>query len=266
MAERTGDYDVVLLGSGEDGYGDARNRGRESYAWSINMDGRSRRFVPSAAYTRVLAQTTFSPVAFMAEWQNADGDPILIWTGGDVDGNATIFEWINAVLTTEDLNTPAFTSGVLYRFDQDSTVDPDEEMMFFCNGYAANIIVRRKKDGTTDTGPTTTHTAKADLLAVIGSDLYRGFHNYKLGKLTAKTDPGIDGNYPTDAGSVPAGVPSYAINKVLPLGSSPFCVTGIGVFKYNPAPSNAVFSSVLEVRSPHPDNGKAAITDGRGRP
>ncbi len=229
------------------------------------MDMRSGRAVPAAAYTRVLAQTTFSPVKAFFEWENADGDPILIWTGGDVDGNATIFEWINGTLTVEDLNTPAFTSGVLYRFDQDSPEDPDEEMAFFCNGSAADIMVRRKKDGTTDTGATTTHTAKADLLAVVGSDLYRVVDGYKLGLLVVKTDPGITTNYPLFAASVSAGRPTYAINKVLSLGASPIVISGNGVFKYNPAPSAAVFGTWLEFRSPHPDNGKAAITDGRGR-
>ena len=264
MAEREGDHDVVLLGSGSDGYGDSRNKRRESYPWSINMDMRSGRAVPAAAYTRVLSQATFSPVAAFFEWENADGDPILIWVGGDGDGNATIFEWINAALTTEDLNTPAFTSGVLYRFDQDATEDPDEEMAFFCNGFNKNVIVRRKKDGTTDTGATTAHTAKADALAVIGADLYRVYAGYKLGKLTAKTDPGIETNYPTSAASVPAGRPTYKINNVLPLGGAPIVFKGDGVHKYNAAPSSPVFDSWLVV-GPDPDHGIAGFADGRGR-
>lgn len=265
MAERRGDYDVVLLGSGSAGYGDARNQGRDSYAWSINVDMRSGRAVPAAAYTRVLAQSTLSPIKAFFEWENSDGDPILIWTGGDTLGNATIFEWINATLTTEIQNIPAYTSGILDRFDQDATEDADEEMSFFCNGSAANNIVRRKKDGTTDTGATTAHTAKAGLLAVVGADVYRTVDGYKLGKLTARTDPGIDTNYPTFAASVPAGRPTYAINKVLSLGASPIVISGNGVYKFNPAPTAAVFDTWLEFRSPHPDNGKAAITDGRGR-
>ncbi len=269
MAEVRGDYDVVLLGTGKDGCGDARNAGRDSYAWSINMDGRSGSFVPSAAYTRVLATNTFSPVPFMSEWNTASpGSPILIWLGGDNAGNATVYEWIDGTATETDFDTPKFTGGALYRFDQDSTEDPDEEMMFFCNGYDKNIIVRRKKGTASaliDTGATTTHTAKADLLGVVGSDLFRVFHDYKLGKLTARTDPGILGNYPTDTASIPAGVPSFPINSVLSLGGSAIVTTGVGVHKYNPAPTVATFGNVLEFRSPHPDNGKVATTDGRGR-
>ena len=267
MARQKGDYDVVLLGTGRDGYGDAKDQGRESYAWAINFDGGSGRFVPAAAYTRVLAQTTFSPVRFLSEWENAAGDPILIWTGGDVDGNATIFEWENATLTVEDLDIPFFTAGILSRFDQDTNEDPDEEMMFFCNGSGEDVIVRRKKDGSTDTGNTgggAAHTAKADLIAVVGADIYRVL-TYKIGKLTPRADPGIVGSYPTDAASVPAGRPAYPINAVLNLGASPFIITGQGVFKFNPAPAAAVFGTILEFRSPHPDNGKASITDGRGR-
>ena len=137
-----GDYDVVLLGNTRDGYGDAKNVGRASYAWAINFDGSSGRFVPSAAYTRVLAQTTFSPIAFFVEWQNASGDPILIWTGGNASGQATINEWENASIGTPDTKSiPAYTGGVLYRYDQDGGIDVDEEMMFFCNGYAQDVIV-----------------------------------------------------------------------------------------------------------------------------
>jgi len=264
VAEVKGDYDVVLLGSGEAGYGDARNTRRDSYPWAINMDMRSGRAVPAAAYTRVLAQTTFSPVACLFEWENTSGDPILIWTGSNTSGNAVIFEWINASLSTETNAIPAFTSGVLYRFDQDATQDADEEMAFFCNGSGNDIIVRRKKDGTTDTGATTTHTAKADKLAVIGSDLYRVYADYKLGKLTARTDPGIDTNYPTSKASIPAGRPTYNINNVLPLGGSPIVLKGDGVFKYNSAPSVAVFDTWLVV-GPDSDHGVAGFVDGRGR-
>ena len=264
MAEREGDYDVVLLGSGSAGYGDARNRRRDSYPWAINFDLRSGRSVPAAAYARVLAQTTFGKVAALFEWENAAGDPILIWTGCDASGNATIFEWINATLTTEDQNIPAYTSAVLYRYDQDATIDPDEEMAFFCNGFTKNNIVRRKKDGTVDTGATTSHTAKADLLAVIDADLYRVSDGYKLGKLTNRTDPGIDGNYPPVQAAVPVGRPTYAITNVLPLGGSPIAFSGQGVAKYNPAPSSPVFASLLGI-GPDPDHGVAGFADARGR-
>ena len=264
MAEQRGDYDVVLLGSGAAGYGDVRNRRRESYPWSANFDMRSGRAVPAAAYARVLARPTLSPVAVFFEWENSDGDPILIWTGGDELGNATIFEWINAAITTEIQDIPAYTGGVLYRFDQDASEDADEEMAFFCNGSDKNNIVRRKKNGTVDTGATTPHTAKADDLAVVGADLYRVFDRYKLGKLTNRTDPGISGNWPTPAASVPAGRPTYSINNVLPLGASPIAFKGDGVFKYNPAPTSPVFDTWLVV-GPDPDHGVAGFADGRGR-
>jgi len=249
--------------------GHATNTGRDTYLWAAGFDLRSGRAVPAAAYTRVVAATAFSPVACLFEWELTTGEPILIWTGGNgTSGNANIYEWENAALTVAvhpvGTGKAAFTSGILYRHDQDATVDLNEEMAFFCNGYGNDILVRRKKDGTIDTGATTTHTAKADLLAPIGSDLYRVVGSYKAEKLTPDTDPGIETNWPSLAASVPAGRPTYPINTIVSLAASPVIQKGDGVFFYNRAPSSPVFDPRLAI-NPDPAHGIAGIVDGRSR-
>src|SRR3990170_626268 len=91
-----GDRDVVLFGGGADGFGYARSQGRDGYNWTVGFDCRSGRAVPSAAYTRVLSQVTYSPIACLFEWETLTTEqPILIWTGGNASGQAVIYTWAN---------------------------------------------------------------------------------------------------------------------------------------------------------------------------
>ena len=155
-----GEEDIVLFGGGIDGSGYAHSIGRDTYHWSVGFDCRSGKAVPAAAYTRVLSNVEFSPVKCLFEWELATFEPILIWTGGDGAGNATIYEWENATLTESDHNQPFFTAGVLYRHDGS---DLDAEVAWFCNGSSANAMIERLKDGTIRN---TSHDAKADLITV----------------------------------------------------------------------------------------------------
>ena len=259
-----GEKDIVLFAGGKAGYGYARDTGEDGYGWAVGFDCRSGRAVPTAAYTRVVSSIGFSKIACLFEWESSTGRPMLLWTGGNGTGNAIIYEWANGNLAANSRGSQvAFTSGVLYKYDHTSPLDADAEVAYFCNGFDNQVLNRRRKNGDYDTGGATANTAKADLLMVGGADLYRSI-GYKVGKLTPSTDPGIETNWPTEGASVAAGRPSYAINAGVSLGGSIVVFKGDGVCKYNPAPSAATFDYVLPA-TPHPDNGRAGTTDGRGR-
>lgn len=252
------DTPIVLFSGGRDGVGDAVNVGRDSYAYTYNFDCRSGRAVLSVAQVR--ANLTFQgPVTAAFEWEAATTEiPILFFAGGDGTTGAIVHEVKDDSVSTSTQSQDPYTDGILFKYDKDATTDPNEEMAWFCNGQANDAFIRRKKDGTyTSSG----HDAKADKLGVVGSDFYRG-SGYLLAKLTADTDPGTESNWGT---GIPVGRPTYDINKILPLGGSPIVCKGDGVFKYNPAPSTAIFDNLTPFVTPHPDNGKNAFTDGRGR-
>ena len=264
---------ITWFGGGRDGAFWAvhpRSTGRadlDTYHWTINGDCRSGRWYPSSApmlLSTGLASVIGSPIAGMFEWENTSGEPLLIVFGGNGTASAKLYTWKDSTAANPSTIAQDFyTGGALYRYDQDATTDPDEEMAFFCNGYANDILVRRKKDGTVDTGATTPHTMKADGLWVVGSDLYAS-QGYKLLKLTAGLDPGLASSYPENSAGVPVGRPTWDINGVVALGAAPIVGKPEGLFKYNDAPSSAVFDPIFTV-PPHPDNGKGLFTDGRGR-
>ena len=260
MAEGT--QRVTYYQGGEDGYGFAVNPqdGRSVYHWAYGMDNRK----PGRAYPALVgvfeSQLQFGPIAAAFEWQDSSGNPLIVYLAGNGTGSAShSFFQDNASNTTNIAFNP-FTSGVLYRYDQDATLDVDEEMAFYCNGKDNDFLFRRKLDGTTDQGATTSHTVKADIVAVVGSDFWIA-QGYKVSKCTTDADPGLDASYVT---KIPVGLPTYEVNAIVPLGGSPIILKGEGVLIYNPALSTPDFHNILPV-SPHPDNGKGGFTDGRGR-
>lgn len=252
-----GEDPIVLFSGGSDGYGDAINVGRDSYAWTYNFDCRSGRAVPSTAQTR-LGTIPGAPYTAAFEWESTANLPFLLLAEGTGTSTARVAKIEDDSSTSASQSIDPYTDGILFKYDKDATTDPDEEMAWFCNGQSNDAFVRRKKDATFSSAG---HDAKADVLGVVASDFYRG-KGYLFSKLTADTDPGTDSNWGV---GIPVGRPTYAINKILPLGGSPIVCKGDGVFKYNPAPSTAIFDNLTPYITPHPDNGKNAFTDGRGR-
>lgn len=255
----TGDRDITLFQGGSGGYGDALNVGRDSYAWAFNWDCRALgRAVPAIHPTGIGTQPSTAKIAAAFEWRNTSNNPIILYATGIADGTSRVAKIEDGAISTDNdqASGKQYTHGVLYRHNGS---DADVEAAFFCQGAAGLAIIRRDKDGTYDTSG----DAKADRLAVIGSDLWRVTGGYKLEKLTVDTSPITDSNW--SGTQIPVGLPSFDINEVVDFGGSPFPLKGDGVFKYNAAPSSAVFENLTPFISPHPDNGKGGIVDGRGR-
>jgi len=272
------DHDIWL--GGRDGYGDAVAHGEDSYHWTLNMDVRRGVMVPSASPLFV-ASTQASGVTDLGagaavrdavEWTPTSGVPTVFIPSGNGEGAggaggsniASVFRWVNNVMDAAAAYIKTiipFTGMVLYRYDQDATADPDEEMLWLCNGSgtAAAVLQRIKLDGTFDGGATSAHDVKADRLAVIGSRFCIS-QGYKFAKCTLDADPGKDASYPT---KIPVGRPTYPINEMLDLNGGELIVKGDGIFLFNDA--LAEFRNILPFQSPHPDHGKGAIVDGRGR-
>ena len=251
-----GDRDITLFAGGIGGYGDALDVGRDSYAWSFGFACHQGRAVPIAGPSNLSIASTVSPLAVrMFEWPsgtNTSASPVLLIASGF--GTAKIvYEIADGALITGDNETGAiYTGAALYR-------DGDTEVALFCNGDGADVIRRRAKNGTYSDST----SAKADQLYRISQDLWRVMADYKLEKLTIGTDPGVSGNWPGI--QTPVGIPSYPINTVVEMGGSPMPFTGLGVFRYNAAPSVAVFENLTPFVPAHVDNGKGGFADGRGR-
>ena len=256
----------VLFSGGKGGYGHALNVGQDGYHWTYGMDCHNGRAVPIAGPSSVgatLAQAV--TIKGMFEWPKGKSNhPVLLMPGG-VDGEAGNFAYVyeladGAVSLGDSTGVLPYTDSVLYRGDVDATADADEEMAFFCNGDGNTVIRRRKSDGNYSAGT----DAKADALYRVGEDLWRVMEDYKLEKLTINvTDPTAESNW--GGTRTPVGVPSYPIHRVLEMGGSPVAINGQGVWRYNAAPSVARFENLTPFVPAHPDNGKGAFADGRGR-
>lgn len=255
------DTPIHLFLGGSQGFGDSINIGRDAYHWAVNWDcsqlGGS---TPAQGYATIsMSATTFyKPAADLIEWEDdaTRGVPLVLVPGFSSALTSQVLEFKNATVSSAGpALTSAYTAGVLYRNDG---ADANAEMAYFCNGAANDVVVQRNKAGTYSQ---TAHTAKFDLLRVVGSDLW-ATNGYRIYKMTAEADPGLSASYPT---AIPVGRPTYPINEVLNLGGSPIVLKGDGIFIYNPAPSSATFEPVNVAITPHPDNGKGACIDGRGR-
>lgn len=248
---------IFLFAGGDDGYGDAINVGRNAYHWANGWDCRGGSGAAVAPAPTSIGNLWFQREIVAAfEWENSSGIPILLFAAGGAGSKKRSGRLQDGTeFLEQNVSASPFTGGVLYRHDGS---DPDVEMAYFCNGSGNDVILQRNKAGAyADAG----HDAKADLMAVIGSDLWIT-QGYKIAKCTLNADPGLAASYPT---FIPVGRPTYAINAVVPLGGSPIVCKGDGVFKYNPAPSVAEFENLTPFITPHPNNGKGAMTDGRGR-
>jgi hypothetical protein len=254
-----GDRDITLFAGGTGGYGDALDVGRDSYPWNFGFDMTAPGRATAGLKVTALGAAVVAEPQTVIEWETAAGNPLILIPTGKPSGAARFVVELadNASTLTDSRSGQPYTSAVLYRHDGSSA---DAEVAFFCNGDASSAIRRREKDATYGDG---VGTAKADLLAVVGSDLWRVLNKYQLNKLVINTDPTDADNWsPT---STPAGHPAYPIRKVLELGGAPWPISGLGVFKYNPAPSVATFENQTPFVPAHKDNGKGAFTDGRGR-
>ncbi len=250
-----GKHPITLFGGGTVGYGHARNIGQDGYAWAFGFDCRKGRAVPVAGPSNIgsaLNYTRGLPVIF--EWPTGGvggSYPVIIAAGGH---SALRARWAledGALSPAVDANA-GYTGGALYR-------DGDTEKAYLCNGSDEDVLQVRDSSGNW----TATGDVKADLLAAIGSDFWRVIDKYKLNKLTINSDPEDADNWASV--STPAGHPAYPIHAVLEMGGAPMLISGLGVFKYNPNPEAAVFDNMTPFVPAHPDNGKGAFTDGRGR-
>ena len=263
MAEGTiGDRDIHLFQGGSGGYGWAVNPGADVYHWAVNMDCRNGRanLVPGPVSVEDLTSTEVFGVrpGAILDWEDTDGVPFLLIPQGRAATNRVNEFKDGATLVSDSLslNKP-YLGGVVYRHDGS---DADAEVAFFCDGSGNNAIRSRLKDGTYDG---TSHDAKADSLWVVGGDLWRVIDGFKLEKLIISTDPTMNASW--GPSQTPVGRPQYPINAVLDFGGSPLVMKGDGVFKYNAAQSVATFENQTPFVPAHPDNGKGAFADGRGR-
>ncbi|KKL08093.1 hypothetical protein LCGC14_2579330, partial [marine sediment metagenome] len=256
-----GDRDITLFAGGTDGYGDALNVGRDSYAWAIGFDFSARgratlAIVPSSVTTSSGGILTEIGAAF--EFRNTAGDPLILVANGLANTTRRVGLLENNTYTPDDDSESgvAYTGGVLYQHDDSNA---DTEVAYFCNGTGKTALRIRNRAGTFNT----IGTATADQLAVIGSDLWRVIDAYKLEKLVLGTFPGTEANWSGVRTRV--GTPSFPINKVLEFGGAPIVLTGSGVYRYNPAPRTARFENLTPFVAAHKDNGKGGFADGRGR-
>jgi hypothetical protein len=235
---------------------------------TYNMDSSAEgRTVPSVVPDGLSVKAGEIPrtVTAVLDWETVVGRPILLAACARSSGGS-IFRAVLKVLderfSIEDFRSGApYTSAVKYRHDGS---DADAEVALFCNGSSQDAIIKRTKAGAYLTSVSgSDYDAKADLLAVVGSDLWRVTGSYKLEKLIIGNDSGVDANWgPTE---IPVGTPDYPVHTVLSLGGSPWPLKGDGLYRYNPAPSAAEFQNVTPWVNAHPDNGKGGVVDGRGR-
>jgi len=254
---------IDIFAGGSEGYGDAQDVGRDTYNWTMNWCcGPYGTAAPAPVPTGLSVTAGDIPreITSVIDWESTMTRPFLLIVGAKVSGG-TVYRAVakiqDGAFSIENFQSGSpYTSGILYRHDGS---DADEEAAFFCNGNAQDEIERRKKNGAyTSDG---IDDAKADILAIVGGDLWRA-KGYKLSQLTINTSPGTDANWGTE---IPVGRPTWPVNMILDLGGSPLVLKGDGVFRYNPAPSAAVFDPLTPFIDPHKDNGKGGGMDGRGR-
>ncbi len=261
---------IVLIGAGGGGYGDALNQGQPRYHYTYNFDFQADgRAVPSVvpAGLSITAGDIPRRVTAVLDWETPTGRPILLAACAKSSGGSifrAVLKIQDETFSVEDFRSgQPYTSAVKYRHDGS---DADAEVALFCNGSSEDAIIVRKKNGgyvTTDPSSATDYDAKADVLAVVGTDLWRVIDVYKLEKLTINTNPGVEANW--FGTRTPVGTPDYPVHTVLSLGGSPWCLKGDGLYRYNPAPSAPFFEPVTPWVNAHPDNGKGGVVDGRGR-
>ena len=254
-----GDQDIFLFQGGDDGYGDSLDRGRNSYNWAYNWDftpvGTSAP-VPSPLRKTIISAASWpqAPITAAFEWRDTNNLPRVHWaTGrGSTSAQAIRLTPDNTIGIT-DTGVDPFTKAVLYRNDGS---DADAEVAWYCNGSGNDNLFEQLKDNTFRNA---SHDIKFDGLAVVGSDLW-GWQGYKVRKLTTDSDPGLAASWGV---AIPVGLPSYDVNNIIVLGDSPIVIKGDGAFVFNKRTGD--FAPLTPAVTPHPSNGLASFTDGRGR-
>ena len=228
----------------------------DSYAHSYNVDNRVRgRAVLAVAPTKITA-TPSRPIAGAIEWEDSSGRPFLLIAGGKTTNVGRVSKLSDGTYTADDDSAPAdqHTDIVLFRHDGSNA---DAATVFLPLG-ASTTMRRRKIDGTY--GAVT--DAKADVLGVVASNLWRAKGHLVSQVDPRNSDPGDDTKWIT---GIPAGLSTYPVNVILDLGGSPVLAKGEGLLAYNAAPSQSRFYNLTPYITPHPDNGKGSFGDGRGR-
>lgn len=255
-----GDYPVNLFAGGDDGGLEAINTGENRYHHTINWDCRANgRGVVGLApcFVAHSAATIADSVTAAFHWKNSAGDPALAIAGGNGTSVAIAAEFYEGAFTYPlSAAVNRFTDAILYRYNSGNQ---DTEGAWWCNGSGGENIY--DQDDTTNPPDNTGHQIKFDLFGRVGGDLW-GAQGYEIRKLTLNADPGLSASWPTP---IEVGIPTWNINKIVPLGGSPIVCKPEGIFRYNPAPSTAEFQNVTPFVNAHEDNGKNAFTDGRGR-
>ena len=244
---------IVLFNGGNDGFGYARHiPGINGFHWCMNWDSRTLGVsVPAMAPILVESSSQHGNAIVAAfEWEDSNNIPILVVAGGDgtAEAIASTLSGVDGDYAHNTQTIDFYTGGVLFR-------NNTTEMAYFCNGIGNDFLITRNKAGTY----ATTTEVKADGLFVVGNDLYRT-DGFRISKLTADSDPTLSASWGAFS---TVGRASYDINAVVSLDGSPFVCKGDGGFVFNPADGS--FQIAIPVSSPHPDHGKGAISDGRGR-
>ncbi len=254
-----GEGDIILFDGGLGGYGWATDQLQHGYHWAINMDCRNGRADLVAGPTRVRAKSLQVRPGVILDWADGNDIPeVLIPHGLAGSSIVTLFQDDTTADEAIADDSAPLLGGAIYRHNAS---DEDVEMAFFCSGTSGDEIISR-----TDAASYTTDTASgatADLLAVIGPDLWRVIDGYKMEKLTLNNNPLVEANW--SGVRIHVGVPSNPINKVLEFGGSPVCLTGAGIYTYNVAPTTARFENRTPFVRAHPENGRGGFADGRGR-
>ncbi len=254
-----GEGDITLFDGGLGGYGWATDIGAHGYHWAINMDMRNGRADLVAGPTAVGGTNLRVRPGVILDWEDDNGIPEILIPQGTADTSSVLLvqDSTTANEAIDDDSVPLL-GGAIYRHNAS---DADVEMAFFCSGTSGDEIISR-----TDAAVYVTNKAsgaKADLLAVIGPDLWRVIDGYKMEKLTLNNDPLVEGSW--SGTRIHVGVPSNPINKVLEFGGSPVCLTGAGLYTYNASPTTPRFENRTPFVRAHPENGKGGFADGRGR-
>ncbi len=260
MAWQLGEQPIDIFRGGDDGGLYALNIGLDTYHWTINWDCRPRgTSVPAMAPIKFgIASGSIRRVESAIAWEETSSlVPFVLGAGHSANFNTFgIAKFKDGSLDggfKAEVSTQRALRAVLYRNDGS---DADAEVVWLCNGSGNEGLFELLKDGTLRN---TSHTQKADGLAVIAGDLW-SWSGYKIQKLTVDSDPGLTGSWQT---AIPVGIPAYAINEVVDLGGSPVVLKGDGIFVYNPGTGE--YDNLTPSVSPHADNGRGGFTDGRGR-
>lgn len=255
---------IIIFAGGENGMGWAVAPSHlpegSTYNWSFNWDCRiPGRATPSLAPMEVVQGGSgmgFAPITTVIEWEETTPfRPYLLFgvstVGTGASGNTLLQPIADGTLGTNDTRAASnpYAGGVLYR-------SGDTEMAYFCNG-SSNQVLRTVTKALVFANAA---SAKADLMAVIGSDLWIATGGYKVQRLTPEADPALSGSYLT---AIPVGRPTYPITALINLNGSLVVYKGDGIFVYRDSSDD--FECVTEMITPHPDHGKGGFTDGRGR-